>query len=516
MIDPGDDQIAILPSLADLQPALQRVLRPEFDLGGLTGHICPVLLADGSAAILGQARYVRGVWAQELRRQLHERGYTLARPVFYQLDSGALLSLLQDGRAVSSVPQGGKSTLALLFEDIVRAGLQAGASDIHLNARTDTLAEVRFSIDGLYLALPAISTLARATLLDMLAVVWMDVEGGNGAVFDPLSEQQGRIVCRVDGCELLLRWASLAGDDGPSVCLRLLRRDSAARSLDALGFDAVQARLLRDACGQEGGALVVAGRVGSGKSTTVAALLGALPSTRKIITLEDPVEVRIPGALQNTVGRGLDADHDGAFDAKLKTVKRSAMNDLYLGEVRDRETGRAFMDLAGSGVSVYATVHAGSAAAIQPRLSSSFIGVPQDFLRIPGMLKLLVYQELVARPCAHCALDADALQAEDAARWRHFLHKLPAELRARLRVRRAAGCMQCQHLAPDLRGYAGRTVVAELASSHEQALHTAGWPQRLWRKVLDGEMDPRAWVQRCGDPMPMLADRADVAEVHHA
>src|SRR5690606_16973380 len=127
--------------------------------------------------------------------------------------------------------------------------------------------------------------------------------------------------------------------------------------------------------------------------------------------IEDPVEYRIPGAIQNTVVRDLDANAQDAFAAKLRAIKRAAMNDVLLGEIRDDETGRAFMDLVGSGVNVYTTVHASSASLIPARLASDFIRVSPDFLATPGMLKLLVYQALMPVLCARCALPLDAIDA---------------------------------------------------------------------------------------------------------
>src|SRR3546814_15800503 len=118
----------------------------------------------------------------------------------------------------------------------------------------------------------------------------------------------------------------------------------------------------------------------------------------------DPVEYLIPAAIQNTVVRNLDvAAHDN-YAAKLRALKRSAMTDVLLGEIRDIETGKAFMDLAGSGVNVYTTVHAPSAALIPQRLASDFIGVSGDFLATAGMLKLLVFQVLLPVLCRQCPL----------------------------------------------------------------------------------------------------------------
>ena len=175
--------------------------------------------------------------------------------------------------------------------------------------------------------------------------------------------------------------ASLAADRGPSVCLRFLSRDaeSGPATLDGLGYRADQVARFERVLKSEGGALVFAGTVGSGKSTTLATLIRTLPAHRKIITLEEPVEYRIDRAVQNTIGRDLDQQAHGRYAAKLRTLKRSAMTDVLLGEIRDAESGLAFMDLAGSGVNVYTTVHAPSARAIVDRLASDFIAVPRDF-----------------------------------------------------------------------------------------------------------------------------------------
>jgi type II secretory ATPase GspE/PulE/Tfp pilus assembly ATPase PilB-like protein len=163
-------------------------------------------------------------------------------------------------------------------------------------------------------------------------------------------------------------------------------------SLRDLGYAAGHVRLIEDAMRSEGGAMIFAGTVGSGKSTTLAALLSTLPSHRKIMTLEDPVEVFIPGAVQSTLVRDASERDGHGFATKLMALKRSAMTDVLLGEVRDAETGRAFMDLTGSGVSVYTTTHAPSALLAADRLASDAIGVSRDFLATPGLVKLLVYR----------------------------------------------------------------------------------------------------------------------------
>src|SRR5690606_6470327 len=176
----------------------------------------------------------------------------------------------------------------------------------------------------------------------------------------------------------------------------------------------------------QGGAIVFSGAVGSGKSTSLAALIARVPSDRKVITLEDPVEYLIPNAVQNSVARELHETAHDDYGSKLRTLKRCAMNDVLLGEVRDLESGRAFLDLVGSGVNVYTTTHAASAALVGDRLASAFIGVRRGVLAAPGVLKLVVDQALRPGLCAECCVglgEAAALQAAPAgaASWHSWL-----------------------------------------------------------------------------------------------
>ncbi|MBB1594905.1 ATPase, T2SS/T4P/T4SS family [Achromobacter sp. UMC46] len=467
--------------ISRMTPALARALSREFDLAALAGRLCPVLLDSGEAAIFAVKEYLEGDPIDEVERLVRAGGYRLAQPSRYALPAPLLLMVSRGQLTAAGIgPRGASrqaeraSALAALFLDIVRWGVAQGASDVHINVnRRREACDIRYTINGEYVATERFAGLSNTTLLEVLAVAWMDVRGGNGAVFDPALEQQGRIALTVDAAPLVLRWASLATDAGPSVCLRILRLDATADGdLHALGYLPAQVETLLGAREREGGAIVLAGVVGSGKSTTIAALMRGIAATRKVITLEDPVEYAIANALQNTLGSALAESAWPAFDAKLKTIKRSAMNDLLIGEIRDIDTGRAFMDLAGSGVSLYATTHAGSAALIPERLASDAIGVSRNFLATPGILKLLVYQTLLPRLCVACALPLDSLwrgrpQHPNAApdwqawfRWLQQTYRLDAEA---VKVRNPKGCAACRRpQLPELNGTAGRSVAAEL------------------------------------------------------
>src|SRR5690606_22151451 len=382
-------------ALLNMKPALRRSLSARFGVQARAARLCPVELEDGSVAIFALAEHMGSDQADELARRIEQAGYRAADPARYILNASLLLAVSRDdfhsaSRQVKTVDS--RVALAEAFHELVEWGVLNNASDLHLNVSLqEPESEVKYTVNGRYVAPECFRRMPTRMVMEMLSVAWMDVAGGNGAVFDPGAEQQGSLSRRYAGREVMLRWASMASEKGPSVCLRLLEKNRLADipSLEALGYPQDQIETLERALGTGGGAIVFAGTVGSGKSTTLASLIARLPADRKVVTIEDPVEYTIPGAIQNSIARRLDTDAHSAFATKLRALKRSAMSDVLLGEIRDRETGLAFMDLAGSGVNLYTTVHAPSAAFIAERLASDFIGVSRDFLAMPGTLKLL-------------------------------------------------------------------------------------------------------------------------------
>lgn len=506
--------------LAKLKPRFMHALSDKFDVEALAGRLVPVLMEDRSVAIFALAEHVGSDQADELARRIREQSNAPACPPRYVLAAPLLLAISRRQLAGQTLmpPVAGRIAFARTapaeaFQDVVEWGVRHGASDIHLNVRQgEAESEIKYTVAGQYLAPERFRRLPTSTLFDMLCVAWMDIQGGNGAVFDPGIEQQGSLQRQVDGKRIVLRWSSLAADGGPSVCLRV-QHDAAAGlpNLEQLGYLPDQVRSIRRVMLSESGAVVIAGVVGSGKSTSLASLIAGLPEHRKVVTIEDPIEYRIPGAIQNTIARHLDAESHTGFASKLRSLKRSAMTDVLLGEVRDLETGRAFMDLAGSGVNVYTTIHAPSAQRIPDRLASDFIGVPHEFLATSGMLKLLVFQALLPLLCQHCALPIQSLLRTDAQReahasgmrWTEWLILIRALYGHELdvyRVRNTRGCESCRHgQPPQLYGYAGRTISAELYE-----------PDLAVGPALSA-MDAAVWKARQG-----LIDLRDIEARFHA
>lgn len=517
--------------LDQMVPPLMRTLSKELEVLSLVARMCPVLFADGSAGVFVLGDFYHDDQTAALLQLLKKRNYRLNPTPLFILSPALLIAVTKTirtsllGTNPSSDPAANGGALAQALNAIIVWALRHRASDVHFNIkRMQSDSPVMFTIDGRYVCPDRFARIPTATMLAMLAVTWMDVEGGNGAVFDPTVEQQGRVTRELAGQRICLRWASLATDQGCSVCLRLLVLDSTdlTPELSELGYLTSQITALRQASLTQGGAIVLAGTVGSGKSTTLATLMREIPAYRKIITLEDPAEYFIPNALQNTVSRSCEENELSVFDNKLKAFKRSAMNDLLIGEIRDTAGGRAFADLAGSGVSLYTTVHSGSALWVPERLSSSFIGVPRDLLATPGILKLLVFQCLLPVLCQGCAQTYEqiassaqwhcALSQNRSAYWREsWVASLEeqAELpRSRLRFRSVHGCPKCANGLRALVGTSGRTVAAEMIAPSEDpdflkdlkandGLRMHSWFERRQRSALvDADMTGKS-AQQC-------------------
>jgi len=521
----------------------------SIDPQGLSDHMCPVQLVSGECLVLVSKENAQDDQTHATVQLLKSHGLALFEPPIVVVTPSFLGALNRHLRnpnqcQIEGVQHNSKARhiLFAILDDVIKWGLKHGASDVHLNVNPKKRqSSVRFTVAGLYIKPIDFQDMTAQVMLELLGVIWMSVQGGNGAVFDPYREQQGRLTRSIAGQTILLRWASIATDSGPSVCLRLLVNQALSDlpTLEKLGYFSDQTQALRRSRLSDGGAVIFAGLVGSGKSTTLAALLRELPVDRKLITLEDPVEYNIENALQCSVAGALDEDTHTTFDRKLKAIKRSAVQDLLIGEIRDQSGGRAFADLLLAGVNVYTTVHAASALQILNRLASNFIGVPRSVLAMPGMLKLLVYQALLPRLCAVCRLTTEdwlaqpthqcalgfAIDQDSAFKW---LIKWCAQEKVaiqNIRFRNPSGCVQClKQQGVYGAGYAGRTVVAEIIEpmrikGFAQAIESESMTQliqliyrdadlmqinqqvrrRGLQKVTAGDLDPREIERRFGD-----------------
>ncbi|MDQ1758170.1 ATPase, T2SS/T4P/T4SS family [Achromobacter aegrifaciens] len=479
----GDDypHLDSFEDITQMQPAFRTL---KVDWCGSTSAV------TACVAELEGPRYVVFVKPREVDtdifRAVKQRAIDAAKgPLhIYTINPVILLTLVRERMQAEDVMQRSsrirgqkeKSAVRQGFYDIVSWAVRNDASDLHLNIDT-TAAKSRISatIDGQYTT-PEHLAMPTQQLLDMASVAWLDVSGGNGLFLDMANEQQGRLYEVVDERSYMLRWGSFIADKGPSITLRLLDVDSKVQAVDmsALGYLPSQIAQFERAMRSMGGAIVMGGIPGSGKTVSIAQLIVRLPKTRKRMSIEDPVELIMEAVLQASVSRSLDGSDRDTMKSKLMALKRAAASDVFLGEIRDVLTGAAFQDIVLSGSNLYCTTHVGGALAIPQRFASSEIGIPRSTLGTPGVLKLLVHQALMPKLCS-CALPAVALLDgaqdrmginRDRDTWQRYLADIEALYdfgSDPLKIRNPDGCEHCRKKGiPELFGYASRTAVAEL------------------------------------------------------
>ncbi|MDA0327732.1 MAG: ATPase, T2SS/T4P/T4SS family [Gemmatimonadetes bacterium] len=281
-----------------------------------------------------------------------------------------------------------RAPVVRLVDRILRSAVGDGASDIHIEETGDDV-RIRLRIDGILrqtLDIPAASR--RAVLSRIKVISGMDISVKR-------RPQDGRLQFEHDGRRLTMRVSTLPVNGGEKAVVRILDSESAPRSLDGLGMSTSDLKQLRRLVARGEGVLLSAGPTGSGKSTTLFAALSEIDrDVENVVTLEDPVEYRLPGASQIQVDRRAGM----GFAEALRAVLRQDPDVVMIGEIRDRETAEIAMAAAVTGHLVLSTIHTTDAPGAITRLLH--MGVP-PFL-ISGGLAGVVAQRLVRRTCTEC------------------------------------------------------------------------------------------------------------------
>lgn len=265
--------------------------------------------------------------------------------------------------------------------------------------------------------------------------------------------QDGRINGRVHGESFDIRVSVLPGVLGESLVLRLLRQDRKPGQLQDLGMSPRHAEMFQRWTQLANGIVLVTGPTGSGKSTTLyTALELANDRSRKIITVEDPVEYRIKGITQLQVN----SDIGYTFAAALRSILRHDPDMILVGEIRDEETARIAIQSALTGHMVLSTLHTNSAIGAVTRLIDMGL---EPFL-IAASIRGLMAQRLVRRLCAHCAQPDTQPDAALTTLLERF------ELMRSARPMRAVGCVHC-----DQTGFHGRLAVYDMIELNSEIGH---------------------------------------------
>ena len=324
-----------------------------------------------------------------------------------------------------------------LADTLLHDALEQRATDIHLDPRDGGM-RVRFRIDGALLDVIHLSPEQGGRVLrHFKATSGMDVA-------DRFHPADARLTYRVDDREIDLRLASLPSICGEKMSIRLLDRSRVVERLDQLGFSDDQRNRIEQWLAHTCGMFLVAGPTGSGKTTTLYALLHELKlHERCVITVEEPVEYHIDGITQAQVhrGRGL------SFETGLRAMLRADPDYLLLGEIRDSEAASAAIEASGSGRVLMSTIHAPDAIGTVTALRNFGIADHQ----IASSLRIVVAQRLVRHLCQHCRRAEKVTDAD-----RQWLASV--ELTASTdQLWLPIGCEKCRNL-----GYDGRIGVFEV------------------------------------------------------
>ena len=346
-----------------------------------------------------------------------------------------------------------------LFDVIITSAIKTNASDVHLEPREKDFM-IRFRIDGILqdvIVLPSIQFKQLSSRIKYLAKLRMDVKN---------KPQDGKIIYKAPGEEsrIDLRISIMPTSWGESIVLRLLGQEESILTLDRLGFRSEALVAMRQAISKPYGMVLTSGPTGSGKTSTLYAIISELKKPGvKIITLENPVEYQIDGIEQSHVRPGGGYD----FSDGLKASLRQDPDILMVGEIRDANTAEIAVQAALTGHLLLSTIHANSAPAVYARLLD--IGV-KPFL-LSGSINIIMAQRLIRKICPHCLEEYTPRQET----WPEVVKvlapnesKLDAKIQEKLKAGeptlvKGSGCGACNKT-----GFLGRQVIIEVLVPDEE------------------------------------------------
>ena len=324
-----------------------------------------------------------------------------------------------------------------LLYSVFEQALRLRASDIHIEPQEKSL-RIRFRIDGvLHVQTEADAKISGAVALRLKLMSGLDIS-------EKRLPQDGRFAVRLKDGTVDVRISTLPAQYGESVVMRLLSQSAGMLDLDKIAMPKPMREALQRAIDKPSGLVLVTGPTGSGKTTTLYGALNTLNSTeRKIITVEDPVEYRLPGLNQVQVHEKIDM----TFERVLRSSLRQDPDVILVGEMRDKTTAEIGMRAAMTGHLVLSTLHTNDALSTPARLID--MGVPRWMVAMS--LQLVVAQRLVRTLCPACAQPHTPTPQEEV-----WLKQMLGPEVDYSRLRRSKGCPDCNGV-----GYRGRTGVYE-------------------------------------------------------
>ena len=310
------------------------------------------------------------------------------------------------------------------------------ASDIFLDPHNGEVT-LRFRIDGSLVTIKNMKESFGDNLINAIKVAaGMDIT-------EKRRPQDGSFSAEYSGTSVAFRVATVGAFGGEKVAIRLLGTESGPKSLEDIGFSAEQLKLLRDGLQLSSGMILMCGGTGSGKTTTLYALIDNIDFTLKnVISIEDPVERVIPQISQMEVNSKADI----TFSKLLRNALRQNPDVICLGEIRDEETAGIASHAAQTGHLIISTIHSNDSVDTLDRMNN--LGIPLRTLA--ATIKIIINQRLLRRLCEHCKKPAETIPR----RWYDYFteQQLPMD-----KFCSPCGCPECNGT-----GYRGRVACFEI------------------------------------------------------
>lgn len=370
--------------------------------------------------------------------------------------------------------------VSAMLEIILAGAIAIDASDVHIEPEEDRV-KIRFRLDGVLDTIMSINFETYKLFESRIKLI----SGLKLNVKD--SAQDGRFSIKISGIEIEIRTSILPGSYGESFVLRLLNPKSISVPFESLGIDEHLFKVIEREIRKPNGIILTTGPTGSGKTTTLYAILKRIynPGT-KIITIEDPIEYHLPGITQTQV----ESKKGYTFAGGLRAALRQDPDVIMVGEIRDPETATTAINAALTGHLVFSTLHTNNAAGTIPRLID--LGVNAKI--ISSALNISLAQRLVRKLCLECKKE-DAPNEAEKKTILSILERLEkgnknyalleiGENKDGSKIWRAVGCNKCNNT-----GYKGRLGIYEgiITDENIEKIITTNPSEREIKKVAESQ-----------------------------
>jgi type IV pilus assembly protein PilB len=355
--------------------------------------------------------------------------------------------LAEEGEEVEEVVR--RAPVSKMVSVILRHAVEGRASDVHIEP-VGSETRVRYRVDGVLHTSIVLPKYIHSSIIARVKVL------SNLKIDETRIPQDGRFRMTIENRDIDYRVSTLPLFNQEKVVMRILDTAAGALGLEQLGFEGRNLVAIQDAIERPHGMILMTGPTGSGKSTSLYAMLTILNREQvNIVTLEDPIEYYLKGINQSQVN----PEAGFSFANGLRSILRQDPDIIMVGEVRDSETAELAIHAALTGHLMLSTLHTNDSFGAVPRMMDMGI---EPFL-LSASLNVVIAQRLVRRVCQHCKTEF-TLPAKLDAEVRQELERLPADVRPKgldikkdIHFYRGKGCARCENS-----GYKGRIAIIEV------------------------------------------------------